>query len=227
MKDPYILENGTLRNKLNITDYDELNKAEADIGFVKLIDIDGVDFSRFDADLFKQIHNHIFEDIFEWAGEYRTVPIYKEEVVIPGLSLNYAPYNEIDKQLKERLDDVNSIKWNEKNCDEKAKLFARKMALIWKIHPFRDGNTRTTLSYSYLFAKEHGFEFDINTLLSGLSREYDENGRITKFSLRDKFVLASLDDNNYPEPEHLAKVFKLAILERQRQEKNDAEIDIN
>ena len=39
MKDPYIQENGTLKNKLGIKEYDDLNKAERDIGFVKLIDV--------------------------------------------------------------------------------------------------------------------------------------------------------------------------------------------
>ena len=39
MKDPYILENGTLKNLLNITDEKELKKAERDIGFAKLMDI--------------------------------------------------------------------------------------------------------------------------------------------------------------------------------------------
>ena len=39
MKDPYIQENGTLKNKLGITKYKDLNDAEKDIGFVKLIDI--------------------------------------------------------------------------------------------------------------------------------------------------------------------------------------------
>ena len=39
MKDPYIQKNGTLKNKLGIEEYNELNAAEKDIGFVKLIDI--------------------------------------------------------------------------------------------------------------------------------------------------------------------------------------------
>lgn len=37
MKDPYILEDGTLKNLLGITDYAELKKAETDIGYVKLM----------------------------------------------------------------------------------------------------------------------------------------------------------------------------------------------
>ena len=40
MKDPYTYEDGTLRNKLNIRDHQELRQAEADIGFLKLINIE-------------------------------------------------------------------------------------------------------------------------------------------------------------------------------------------
>ena len=87
MKDPYVQENGTLKNKLGIKEYKELNEAERDVGFVKLIDIGETFKQKYDVDYIKAIHRHIFEDIFEWAGEFRTVPVYKEEVVIPMLSL--------------------------------------------------------------------------------------------------------------------------------------------
>ena len=40
MNDPYVYDNGVLKNKLNIHDYEELNKAEADIGFIKLMSIE-------------------------------------------------------------------------------------------------------------------------------------------------------------------------------------------
>lgn len=52
MKDPYIQENGTLKNKLGIEEYDDLNKAEKDIGFVKLIDVNKAFKKRYDADFF-------------------------------------------------------------------------------------------------------------------------------------------------------------------------------
>ena len=52
MKDPYIQENGTLKNKLGITEYKELNNAEKDIGFVKKgmnvqIKVDTFDFQKY------------------------------------------------------------------------------------------------------------------------------------------------------------------------------------
>lgn len=43
MKDSYIYEEtGTLKNKLGITDYDKLRQFEADMGFLKLINVDSV-----------------------------------------------------------------------------------------------------------------------------------------------------------------------------------------
>ena len=211
MKDPYVNTNNVLINKMGIDDYEELNQMEADIGFIKLIDIDSVYLDYFDKDLIKRIHKHIFEDIFSWAGEYRTVPIVKEEVVLPGYSLPYSDYKNIEKELDEKLSELNSIAWKNLNTSEIAYTFARKLALIWKIHPFRDGNTRTMLSFAYLYAKEHSFEFDMKTFTDNLSRKYNENGKITSYSIRDKFVLASLDQKDYPEVEHLARVFEEAI----------------
>ena len=100
MKDPYVQENGTLKNKLGITEYKRLNEAERDIGFVKLIDIEEEFKEKYDANYLKSIHKHIFEDIFEWAGEFRTVPVYKTEVVIPGLSLEYSAPKNIERRFK-------------------------------------------------------------------------------------------------------------------------------
>ena len=217
MNDPYIDENDVLINKLNVTDYDELNQAEADIGFIKLINIDSVDIKAFDEELIKKIHHHIFCDIFEWAGEYRTVPLVKGEVVLPGLSLDYTGPQEIAKELKQKVSELNSIAWQNLDIDDIAYLFARELALIWRVHPFRDGNTRTIISFAYLYAKEHGFPFDMETFTDSLNRKYDEDGRIEMYSVRDKFVLASLDEKDIPEVDHLAKVFHRAITKKQEE----------
>ena len=212
MKDPYVLEDGTLKNLLGITDYEELNNAEKDIGYVKLLNAEEVLKAKCDVNLLKSIHKHIFEDIFEWAGEFRTVPIYKQEIVIPGISLEYTSSKDIEKELNERLDEINSYDWKNKGIDEITKQFTGYLARIWRVHPFRDGNTRTTLVFANIFAKQHGFEMDMSTMLDNLGRIEDPNtGKITRYSIRDKFVLAALDEKDYPEPEHLESVMKIAI----------------
>lgn len=211
MTDPYVYENGVLKNKLNIKNHEQLRKAEAGIGFVKLINIDSVNIDFFDENIIKQIHKHILEDIFDWAGEFRTVPIIKEEIVIPGCTIPYSNPPEIKKDLDERLNVINKIAWQNMSSKEIANTFARQIALLWRVHPFRDGNTRTMLAFAYLYAKEHGFPFDIETFTSELNRQYSESGKIIKYSIRDKFVLACLDEENYPEPQYLARVFYTAI----------------
>ena len=213
MHDPYIYgEDGVLRNKLGITDYNELNRAERDITFAKFLDIDTSYKQQFNAQYFKSIHKHIFEDIFDWAGEYRTVPIVKEEIVLPGLSLDYAEAKDIDKQLKACLKQMNETNWDALPLDKKVEEFTGQLTSLWAIHPFRDGNTRTTITFARQFSKEHGFPMDLGILLDNLSRKYDENGRITQYSIRDKFVLAAIPKQYSPEPEHLNALLKKAIV---------------
>lgn len=211
INDPYTYEDGTLKNKLNIRDHQELRKAEADIGFLKLINVDSVKSDKLNEELLRDIHYHIFENIFEWAGEYRTVPVYKTELVIPGISLRYADVGSIGKELRKQMIELNMTEWDLDNIDKLAYTFARKIAVMWKIHPFRDGNTRTFLSFAYIFAKENGFPFDMELFTKELNRKHDEDGKVINYSVRDRFVLASLDDDHYPEVGPLASLFKAAI----------------
>ena len=213
MKDPYVLEDGTLKNLLGITNYEELNRAERDIGYTKLLNAEEVLKEKCDSELLKKIHKHIFGDIFEWAGEFRTVPLYKEELVLPGLSLEYVQPQDIETQLKHKIDEMNSFDWKGKGIDEITKAFTRYLAKIWRVHPFRDGNTRTILTFGNIFAKQNGFEMDMSTMLDNLGRiQNPETGKIVRYSVRDKFVLAALDEKDYPEPEHLEAVIKRGIL---------------
>ena len=211
MKDPYILEDGTLKNLLGIKDYHELNKAERDIGFIKLSNIEETFSSNFDTPFFQNIHKHIFKDIFSWAGNFRTVPIYKEEVVIPGLSLEYSDYRKIPQELDQCFSKFNEVDWSILNIDEKSRKFTELLAKLWRIHPFRDGNTRTTMAFASLFAKKHDFPMDFDIILNNLTRQTNNNGKITRYSIRDKFVLAALDKKDYPEPEHLQSLLKQSI----------------
>lgn len=229
MKDPYIQENGTLKNKLGITKYKDLNDAEKDIGFAKLIDIGESFKQKYDVEYIKSIHRHIFEDIFDWAGEFRTVPVYKTEIVIPGLSLEYSAPKNIEKDLNSILEELNSINWSGKNIDEITAQFTEQLARIWRVHPFRDGNTRTTLAFAENYSREHGFPMDIGILLEHLTRLVTPKGDVKRYSIRDKFVLAALDKKDYPEPEHLQILIKQSILSgiQKEKEKQSKLLDID
>ena len=212
IRDPYVQENGTLKNKLGIIDYDKLNLAERDITFSKFLNIKKTFHTKFDVSYIKSIHSHIFEDIFDWAGEFREVPVYKQEVVIPGLSLNYTDPKNIEKELSDCLEKINDTNWSALTLEQKSATFTKYLTQFWLIHPFRDGNTRTTLTFATQFSKEHDFPLDLGFLLDNLTRKIDNNGEITQFSIRDKFVLSAIPKEFSPEPEHLnALIYKAMV----------------
>ncbi len=220
MSDPYAYSNGVLKNSAGITDYDKLNQYEANVASINLIDIEKEFNGKFDADFIKRIHKHIFSNIYDWAGEYRTVDIFKGEAVLGGISLNYTTYSRIPYEINDKINYLNNTDWSNKSTDQICNEFARKIALLWKIHPFRDGNTRTMLSFARVYAKEHNFPIDLGKLFTyeqkSLSETHDSKSRI-----RDCFVLASLEEQNKPEVEHLAYVFKTTMINQKN--KNNIE----
>lgn len=212
MKDPYVYEDtGTLINKLGIKDYHELRKAEADISFVKLLTVDNnVECTKFDLEYIKNIHKYILEDIYEWAGELRTVPMEKPEEVLGGDTVRYAYPKDIIPNAKKCLNELNRINWNAKELDDKAECFTKLIAQLWQVHPFRDGNTRTIVTYAFRFAEEHGFKMDRNLLLDNFTY------------VRRALVKAS--DGEYSEYEYLYKIIKDSI-QREKDKKKDENDD--
>lgn len=199
MKDPYVYEDtGTLRNKFGIKDYEQLRQAEADISFVKLLTVDrDVDCTKFDLEYVKNIHKYILCDIYDWAGEFRTVPMEKPEDVLGGDTVRYAYPKEIEPKAIECLNELNRINWNVKDLDNKAMDFTKLIAELWQVHPFRDGNTRTVVTYAFRFAEEHGFKMDRNLLLDHFTY------------VRKAFVKAS--DGEYSDYQYLYKIIKDSI----------------
>lgn len=188
MKDPYVYEDtGTLINKLGIRDYQELRKAEGDISFIKLLTVDrDVPCEKFSIEYLKNVHKYILDDIFDWAGEFRTIPMEKPEKILAGDTVIYSQPAEIESKVLEYLNEINRINWNVIDVDEKSLKFTKLIAGLWRVHPFRDGNTRTTVTYAFRFAEEHGFPMQKQLLLDNF--EY----------VRGAFVWASQDEySNY------------------------------
>ena len=67
-----------LKNKLNIHDREILSNAERSISLVRMIELEEHPIKgNYDLDHLKRIHKALFGDIFEWAGQLRTVDISK------------------------------------------------------------------------------------------------------------------------------------------------------
>lgn len=213
MKDPYIYEDtGTLKNKLGIKDEEELRKAEADISFVKLLTVDrDVPCDKFDLEYIRNIHKYVLGDIYDWAGEFRTVPMVKPEKILGGDTVRYSYPEEIEHKAEEYVNEINRINWNSMDLDKKTLEFTKLIAGLWQVHPFRDGNTRTTVTYAFRFAEEHGFPMQRQLLLDHF--EYVRGG----------FVWAS--QGQYANYDYLNKIINDAVRREQNARNSKAQED--
>ena len=121
----------TLENRLNITDSDELAREEERISKKKAADLfdnkllDSFPAGKFDT--LQAIHKYLFEDIFDFAGEIRTVNLAKGNLRFAPLIYLQAALDNIDKMPQSTFDEIIE-KYVEMNI----------------AHPFREGNGRST-----------------------------------------------------------------------------------
>lgn len=155
-KSTYCYENSNvLINKLDIHDNILLKNAEAEVTIfkLKLLSEEGVT-GRFTFTHLKNIHKFIFEDIYHFAGKYRTEQIGKSDTWF------YPPtiIDESVKKLLNRLKGENNLrKLPENNFVERLSYY---MAELNAIHPFREENGRTIREFVRQLALYNGYELD-------------------------------------------------------------------
>lgn len=197
--DPYVYPNSNvLMNKLNIQDEQELIDVEAQLLIAGIIDIHSIidDLDFHDYTCLQTIHRFLFEDLYTWAGEFRTINIYKSERVLSGLSITYSDNSRIESDLKQIFKWAATINWTHKNSQLPSQ-FAKFMTDIWRVHPYREGNTRAVSIYMKLFADKHGLSFDAELLSQNAGY------------LRNALVMAAVDEA--PEPSYLYRIITDAL----------------
>ncbi|PPF91316.1 cell filamentation protein Fic [Clavibacter michiganensis] len=151
----------------------------------------------FDAAHVRAIHRHLFQDVYDWAGEYRTVPIFK------GTPVGFADVNSgaVDRYLADVHRLVGATRWEGLGRDEFAERAATVFAYLNQAHPFREGNGRTSKVFM-----EHVAE------LSPFALEYDRASpeqwnEASKWSGPDRFGYE-------PHPAELLPVFRTITVAR-------------
>jgi len=150
-----------LINLLNETDETRFNNIEADYTSLRIKGLlDNPIVGDFDFQHLCKIHKHIFQDIYGWAGKIRIINIEKAEEALSGLSVEYSDVFDIVRHSDSVLLKLNSFDWDTLNSEQKAITYAESMTDLWKVHPFREGNTRTIITFCCDFADKHGFPLD-------------------------------------------------------------------
>jgi len=147
---------GVLRNLANITDLDGLLFFESTAVIKRARELETQPIAINNAETLLDIHRYLFQDVYHWAGQKRTVEISKQGkpffltvyfdrgfAYIDTLISGYRKTNPADKsQLAEHL--------------------ALLLDNINYLHPFREGNGRVQREFIRVLALEKGYILNLN-----------------------------------------------------------------
>lgn len=148
-----------LINKLGITDENKLKEFEGAVTFAKASELELNPISNtFDVEHYKAIHKYLFEDIYDWAGEYRTVNISKK-------GTKFASADQISDLMNAcfmRLKDNNYFQ--NKSFDEFVDNIVDFYCVTNMIHPFREGNGRTQRLFISQLIRFNNYDIDFSSI---------------------------------------------------------------
>ncbi len=103
------------------------------------------------------IHRAIFEGVFKHAGRFRDYDISKKEWVLRGDSVLYGRWQDLRMAIEYDLDQERQFDYTGLSKDKTVEHIARFVSGLWQIHPFREGNTRTTALFTIKYLRMLGF----------------------------------------------------------------------
>jgi cell filamentation protein len=159
--DPYVYPGtNTLKNLRQIRDPRELREYEALSVARRLIEMQNDPVTgAMDTERLQSIHRRLFQDVYSWAGEFRTTNTAR------GGQFAYAfPY-----RIKPTLDATFAKLQTETNlknssADEFGKRAAHYLGEINAVHAFREGNGRTQREFLRQFAVRNGHDLNWTTV---------------------------------------------------------------
>ncbi len=156
-EDPYLYPGSTvLRNKFGLRDAARLDYVEREIVVQRAAE--GIPGGNFDLAHLRAIHRHLFQDIYEWAGELRTVEISKG-----GNQFLFRQFIEIGMaDICRRLRQAGFLR--DLTPGDFAAAAGKIIGDVNYLHPFRDGNGRTQLHFLFQLAEQAGHRLDLSRL---------------------------------------------------------------
>lgn len=185
---------GTLRNLFDERDDAVLSTIEYGVTFRRQRELERglVPIPRtYDADHVRAIHRHLFQDVYEWAGEFRSVNMAKGA----GRGFGDVTTGEVDQLLDDVRQRIADTDWGRLDRDRFGEQAATVFAYLNQAHPFREGNGRTSKVFMEHVAERSRFTLDYR--------------RVTPAEWNNASELSGPDLGKYePEPASLVPVFR-------------------
>ena len=140
----------------------EKNLKECDLVSIRVVKLlENSDF-KFSIEYLKEIHKKLFSDILKesYVGVFRNYNISKNERVLSGNSVIYADYRELTECLNYDFEEEKKIDYVQLSKEGQVKRISKFTSAIWQVHPFIEGNTRTTAIFLIKYLKKLGFKLN-------------------------------------------------------------------
>ena len=147
---------GVLRNLANVVDFNTLILIESGAVTKRIAELQANPIKIKNSSTLLDIHKHLFQDIYSWAGKVRTVEISKGGKPFFPLSRFHNAFIFIDSLIAEYR------KIDKKDKTQLAYKLAEILDNINYLHPFREGNGRTQREFLRLLAMEKKLFLDLN-----------------------------------------------------------------
>lgn len=185
---------------------------EADKVSARIAEILGEQTFAFSPTEYIAIHRRLFEGIYPFAGQIRDYNITKKEWVLNGETVLYAGANSLKETLEYDFQQEKKFSYKGLSQYEIVEHIAHFISYLWQIHPFGEGNTRTTAIFLIKYLRKLGFKNVNNNLFSEHS-----------WYFRNAFVRANYEDlsNNIPKTdEYIVRFLKNLLLDEKHPLKN-------
>ena len=134
------------------------DEEECDIVASRIAEILGERTFNFSPAYLQNIHERLFKGLIEHAGDYRKYNITKKEWVLKGDTVAYSSYEMIKPTVEYDFQEDKKIDYDKLGDEEALDAVAKFISGIWQIHPFPEGNTRTTAVFAFKRLGSLGFK---------------------------------------------------------------------
>ena len=134
----------TIKEKQKDINHNELECDFVSMRIVELLEQDNFELS---VDYLKYIHKYLFQDVYEFAGEFRKIDFSKHEKILNNDSVAYGNCKTLAESLEYDISLEKEKDYKDMSIVEVIKNITDFTSNIWQVHPFREGNTRTTVVF--------------------------------------------------------------------------------
>ena len=113
---------------------------------------------RFSPSYLIAIHKELFDGIYRFSGVLRDYDITKKEWVLRGDTVLYGAAFELRSALDYDFEQERRFSYKDLTPRETVSHIAFFVSRLWQIHPFAEGNTRTTAVFTVKYLRTLGFE---------------------------------------------------------------------